>query len=134
MLDMKVFLDGLGYKADGYRVGVERIGEVGVAAVVLLDKVDVPHFVVVSGERNGELLVNDPARGVWAMSALELEESWNGILFVIRGRASLARQNFNDWDVWKRRGWAPVSSEILATFAVPDMIDLPGPQEYNFNQ
>ena len=133
LLDMKGFLDREGFNADGFRIPAERIGEIGVAGIVLLEHLDQPHFVVVTGEVGGELLVNDPARGVWSLSVEELESLWNGIFFVVRGRATLARSNFNDVDVWKRRRWSPVSSEVLAQLAVPHAIELPIYSEFNAN-
>ncbi len=133
MLDMKSYLDGLGFQADGFRIPAKRIGEVGVAGVVLLSKLDQPHFVVVSGEKNGELLLSDPARGVWSLHSSELEELWNGIFFAVRGEATLARGNFNDQDLWKHRRWSPVSSEYLATLTIPDALSFPQPGDFNAN-
>lgn len=133
MLDMKRYLDERGYNADGFRIPASRIAEVGIAGIVLLEHLDQPHFVVVSGAKNGELLVNDPARGVWSVDVAELESLWNGILFVVRGQSSVARANFNDSDVWRHRRWSPVSSEYLATLTVPDALTLPEPGEFNTN-
>lgn len=133
LLDMKKFLDGEGFVADGFRIPASQIGTVGVAGIVLLEHLDQPHFVVVTGERNGELLLSDPARGVWSISEGELEKAWSGIFFVVRGKASLARSHFNDLNVWKHRRWSPVSSKELANLTVPDWIDLPGPREFNVN-
>ena len=133
LLDMKGFLDDRGFNADGFRIAADRIGEIGVAGIVLLEHLDQPHFVVVTGEVGGEILVNDPARGIWSMSVDELKDLWNGIFFVIRGKATLARSNFNDIDVWKHRRWSPVSSETLAQLTVPLAIELPEPSEFNAN-
>ena len=133
MLDMKRYLDDRGYSADGFRIPAARIGEVGVAGIVLLEHLDQPHFVVVSGAKNGELLVNDPARGVWSVDVGELEGLWNGIFFVVRGQSSVARANFNDSDVWRHRRWSPVSSEYLATLTVPDALTLPEAGDFNTN-
>lgn len=133
MLDMKAFLDGKGFAADGFRIPATRIGEIGVAGIVLLEHLDQPHFVVVTGEAGGEILINDPARGIWSLSIEELEELWNGIFFVVRGKASLARENFNDAVVWKHRRWSPVSTELLAQLTVPLVTQLPQPWEFNGN-
>ena len=134
MLDMKNFLDAEGFNADGYRIDAKQVGTIGVAGIVLLSHFERPHFVVVSGEKNGEILVNDPARGVWSLSAAELEELWNGIFFVVKGKASVAKANFNDFDVWKHRRWAPVASERLAQFTVPDPTRFLQPTEMNVNR
>ncbi|MCH2169699.1 C39 family peptidase [Myxococcota bacterium] len=132
MLDMKRFLDSVGFSADGFQIPASRIGKVGVAGIVLLEGLHQPHFVVVTGEHNGEILVSDPARGVWSLRVETLEELWNGIFFVVRKKASLARSNFNDFESWKHRRLAPVSAEALGRFAVPDPLSFPLPLEYNF--
>jgi predicted double-glycine peptidase len=131
MLDMKSFLASIGFAADGFQVPASRIGKVGVAGIVLLEGLEQPHFVVVTGERNDEILVSDPARGIWSLSVQSLEELWNGIFFVVRRKASMARLNFNDAEVWKHRRWAPVSSDALGRFAVPDPLSFPLPLEIN---
>ncbi len=129
LLDMKRYLDAHDFAADGFRIPAERISKAGVAGIVLLEHLDQPHFVVVSGERDGQILLNDPARGIWSLPIGELEELWNGIFFVVRGRASLARSNFNDGDVWRWRRWAPVSTANLAELVPTEPRNLPEPFE-----
>lgn len=133
MLDMKRFLQAEGFAADGFRIEPAKISDLGVAGIVLLDKLDSPHFVVVIGERDGEILLSDPARGVWNLSSEELGELWNGVFFAIREQASLARANFNDGQTWKRRRWSPIEDERLQDLMVPVPIDLPLASEFNLN-
>ena len=133
MLDMKRFVESEGLRADGFKVDATKIGDVGVAGIILLDKLDMPHFVVVIGEEDGELLISDPARGVWNLSVDELEKLWNGVFFVIRDEAKLARGNFNDTETWRRRRWSPIDDGRMAEMLVPAAIDLPLPTEFNVN-
>lgn len=133
LLDMKRYLQRRGFRADGFQVATSRIEELGVAGIVLLDKLESPHFVVVVGARDGEVLVSDPARGIWNLSVEELAATWNGVFFVVRDRASVARSNFNDADVWKRRRWAPTGDERLSAMLSPRLHELPGAGEVNFD-
>ena len=133
LLDMKRYLQSRGVRADGFRISASRLEEIGVAGIVLLDKLESPHFVVVVGARDGEILVSDPARGIWNLSAAELEASWNGVFFVVRGQASIARKNFNDADVWRRRRWAPIGEERLSAMLSPRLHELPSAREVNFD-
>ena len=133
MLDMKRFLGARGLRADGFKIDASKIGAVGVAGIVLLDKSTSPHFVVVAGEEAGEILLSDPARGVWNMPVEEFENLWNGVFFVIRQEASLAKSNFNDPSIWKRGRWAPIGDERLADLIAPRLIDLPLWGEFNAN-
>ena len=133
MLDMKRFLASEGLSADGFSVDPSKIGEIGVAGIALLSETDSPHFVVIIGEQDGELLISDPARGIWNMSTEELGELWNGVFFVIRDQAKLARANFNDSDAWERRRWAPLGDERLVDMIAPVGLELPLPTEFNAN-
>jgi len=133
LLDMKNYLEARGFRADGFRIAASRLEEVGVAGIVLLDKLETPHFVLVVGARGGELLVSDPARGIRTLSVDELEGSWNGVFFVIRGQATMARAQFNDPEVWRQRRGAPIGHEQLGQALIPRLHELPLPGEVNFN-
>ena len=131
MLDMKRYLESLGMAADGFKIPASRIAKIGLAGLILLDKLETPHFVVVIGESNGELLVSDPARGIWNMSVEEVEKLWNSVFFVVRERVRIAKGNFNDSEVWKSRRWAPVSDTEMAQLIVPSLQQLPRASEFN---
>lgn len=133
MLDMKRYLESEGLAADGFKIPAGRIAKIGVAGLILLEKLETPHFVVVIGESDGELLVSDPARGIWNISIEEVEQLWNGVFFVVRERVRLAKGNFNDAVVWKSRRWAPVGEAEMAQLIVPLMKELPLPSEFNAN-
>ena len=133
MLDMKRYLESEGMAADGFQIPASRIARIGVAGLILLDKLETPHFVVVIGESNGELLVSDPARGIWNISTEEVEQLWNGVFFVVRERVRLAKENFNDAVVWKSRRWSPLGDAQMAKLIVPMLKELPLPSEFNAN-
>ena len=133
MLDMKRFLEAEGLQADGFTVDPSKIGEIGVAGIVLMSELDSPHFVVVIGEQDGEILISDPARGIWNLPVEELGALWNGVFFVIRNASTLARGNFNDDAAWDRRRWAPVGDERLVDMIAPVALELPLHTEFNAN-
>jgi len=133
MLDMKRYLQSRGLAADGFKIPASRIAQIGLAGLILLDKLEVPHFVVVIGASNGELLVSDPARGIWNMTAEEVESLWNSVFFVVREEVRVAKANFNDAEVWKSRLWAPLSESEMANLIAPALEQLPTPSEFNAN-
>ena len=98
-----------------------------------LANMETPHFVVVIGATEDEVLLSDPARGIWNMSIDEVERLWNGVFFVVRQEASLARSNFNDSDSWKSKLWSPVDDAQMAGMMIPILHDLPLGTEFNTN-
>lgn len=107
MLDMKRFLEARGYAAEGYRTSLEKLGKVGVPAIVLIRDGAYNHFVVVKGVRDGKIAFGDPAQGARVMNQAQFERMMiNRILFVINGRNTGVV--FNDPKDWKVREKAPV--------------------------
>lgn len=129
MLDMKDYLKSKGYRADGFRIPVERLIEIGVPAIALINELNYQHFVVIKGAKGQQLLLGDPAKGLVAVSRARFKKMWNGVLFVIRGQKRLAQQHFNRETEWGRLRTAPrhVATEQrdLASFSLllPDFQD-----------
>lgn len=104
LLDMKRYLDSLGYRADGVRASLADLVQVGIPAIVLIRENGYSHFVVVKGVRGGRVLVGDPSSGLKAYAQDEFQALWsNGILFVIRDDADTARRHFNLASEWRAR-------------------------------
>ena len=133
MLDMKNYLETEGLRADGFKIPASRIAKIGVAGLILLEKMETPHFVVVIGASDGQVLLSDPARGIWNMTLEEVERLWNGVFFVVRQEASLARGNFNDSDSWNSRLWSPIDDSQMSQMLIPMLHDLPLGTEFNTN-
>lgn len=107
MLDMKRYLEALGYKADGFQLPVDRLATERVPAIVLLSERGYRHFVVVKGVVRGRVLLGDPAMGTRAMSLERFQRLWvNNILFVVYNRRETAR--FNDAADWRVAPGAPL--------------------------
>lgn len=110
LLDIKKYLASLGLPSDGFRVGLDKIAEVGVPIIALIDLNGYRHFVVVKGIRGGSVLVGDPAIGLKVWPIEDFQAMWNGIAFAIRSEGELAKANFNRAEDWRVKERAPVSS------------------------
>lgn len=107
LLDMKQYLDGRGYQADGIYASLDDLARVGIPAIVLVEIRGYKHFVVVKGVQDGEVMVGDPAMGLKHYRRSEFEKLWtNGILFVVTKQADIGRKHFNA--EWHHIARAPV--------------------------
>jgi predicted double-glycine peptidase len=105
MLDMKNYLQGLGYRVGGFRLTPEQLEALNQPVIALLNLKGYKHFVVVKGVGAGEVLLGDPALGLRKMSIADFTKSWNGIVLGIIGSAGEAKPVFNlasEWDPWAR--------------------------------
>jgi predicted double-glycine peptidase len=111
LLDMKQYLDERGYQSDGLYASLDDLARVGIPAIALIEVNGYKHFVVLKGVKNGEVMVGDPAAGLKLYRRSDFEKLWtNGILFVVRSRADIAKQHFNS--EWGNIARAPVSYGI----------------------
>lgn len=86
LLDMRRFLQTLGYRADGFQLPLARLAEARLPAIVLISTGGYQHFVVIKGIDQGRVLIGDPAAGTLALPLRRFEKMWvNRILFVIHG-------------------------------------------------
>ena len=121
LLDMKTYLESVGYRADGFLISLARLAEVKIPAIVLIQTRGYRHFVLIKGIKDGEVLVGDPALGAKIYSRSKFEKVWiNDIIFVVRDKRKVAREHFNHAKDWAVRAKAPfgtaLSREGLATF------------------
>ena len=67
LLDMKHYLDRRGLRSDGFRMSLDKLAEIGVPGIVLMNTGGYRHFVVVKGIEAERILVADPAFGttIW---------------------------------------------------------------------
>ena len=101
LLDMKGYLNSMGYQADGYRDSLDKLINVGIPAIALINIKGYLHFVVVKGVTPTKVLVGDPARGTHIIPRKDFEEQWNGILFVITNKMDAGKVNFNTMAEWQ---------------------------------
>ena len=111
LLDMQRFLAAHGFKADGFELPLEKLFAARLPAIVLISDKGYNHFVVIKGVNNGEVMVGDPAAGLKLYRKAEFEKIWtNGIMFVVRSRADIAKSHFNS--EWANIARAPMGSAI----------------------
>jgi hypothetical protein len=101
LFEMKLYLESLGFKADGFMVPLAKVKRVGVPVIVLIDTKGFKHFVVVKGLREGRVMIGDPARGLLRMTEEEFAEDWkNGLVFAIHNADEIGRQHFDSDNEW----------------------------------
>jgi len=112
LLDMKNYLEANGYRAAGYKVTLARMEEIGVPAIVLLNIKGYKHFVVIKGVSAKEVLVGDPATGARAIPRDEFALMWNGLIFVVLDKKSVAKKHFNRDQEWHVKVKAPLGQAL----------------------
>lgn len=112
MLDMKKYLDSLGYRTEGYNVSLDKIAEVGIPGIVLIKTKGYLHFVVLKGVRGDQVLVGDSALGTKFMTREKFQEIWNGIFLVITSGIREAKNGFNLNQDWEGQVAAPLGGAL----------------------
>lgn len=107
LLEMKAYLESLGYEADGFRLGLDRVKEIGVPGIALIDVKGYKHFVVIKGITDRTVLFGDPSKGMLAKSRKDFEKIWDGVILFIRSDVAQGRANFNDLDDWRAAPGSP---------------------------
>lgn len=131
MLDIKQFLDRRGLKSDGFRMSLDKLAEIGVPAIVLINVGGYRHFVVIKGIEAKRILVADPAFGTTIWPRDRFEAAWGGgIILAAREGIEVAQVHFGDIPDWQIRPKAPISQGVdrsgLATFT----LTMPGRHEF----
>lgn len=108
LYEMKLFLESLGYAADGFRIGFEKVASVGVPVIVMIELNVYKHFVLVKGVRDGWALVADPAFGLKKWKGPELEAALaSDVIFAIHNADDVGREHFNVEGEWALLPEAP---------------------------
>ncbi len=129
LLDMKRYLETIGYQADGIRGPLDTLLEWNLPAIVLINDRGYRHFVIVKGVRPDRVLIGDPAAGMRAIARADFEGMWNGILFVVRDHPRLAGESFNLERDWQLMAHAPVAS-IVPEETSSKMLLAPPPSDF----
>lgn len=102
LLEMKKYLEEQGLKADGFKLTLDRLQEIGVPGIALIEVRGYRHFVVIKGVDERRVLVGDPSTGVVSRSRKEFDKHWDGVVLFVRSDVKRGRAAFNrvgDWDV-----------------------------------
>lgn len=130
LADMQGFLATTGLRSDGFRVGLDKIAEVGIPAVTLIETKGYNHFVVIKGIEGSEVLVGDPALGLKTIPRAQFEQMWKGVIFVVRDEVEPAREGFNRKEEWAVRRVAPFGTALSRQGLATLSIALPGLFEF----
>lgn len=76
LLEMKHYLERLGYRGRGYEIDLSRLGRINVPTIVLMDVNGYQHFVVLKTAGDGYVHVADPALGNKRYSTEEFIAAW----------------------------------------------------------
>jgi predicted double-glycine peptidase len=122
LLDMKVHLARQGLVADGYQLSLERLQELGVPVITLINTGGYRHFVIIKGIDDDEVLIGDPAQGVFILKKDVFLTGWSGVALIVRNEASRGKEHFNLAQDWRVRQKAPFGTALtrdsLANFTL----------------
>jgi len=94
LLDMKMYLRSVGLKAEGFKLPLEKIRELGVPGITLVNFDGYMHFVVIKGMNDGFVIVGDPSRGTIKMKIASFKEHYTGIVLLVRNQVDIGRSGF----------------------------------------
>lgn len=120
MLDMRNYLQSLGYRAEGFKLRPEQLIEVKRPVIVLLDLDGFKHFVVVKGQTKDQVLVGDSVLGLTKYSIEDFARYWNGIALAIVDGPIKGRPKYNLASDWNRWSEAP-TDQVVAENAIGDL-------------
>lgn len=121
LLDMKSFLERLGFQADGFKKSLADLQRVGIPAVALIRDNGYNHFVVIKGIREDRILLGDPAMGLRTMTLGQFEAIWpSKILFLIHSHQDRALANIPD--EWSARPKPPLASGVARDSLLNDLM------------
>lgn len=128
LLDIKLFLESIGFEADGFETTLDRLAVARVPAIVMISDNGYHHFVVVKGMKHGNVLIGDPARGARSVPRKEFESLWrNRIVFVVTNRRD--RASFNTPADWRFVA-APLGEGVNRGNLGSLLVFRPGPNDF----
>jgi predicted double-glycine peptidase len=101
LLDMSKYLNAKGYKAVGYKVGLDSLAKSKAPFVALINDNGYNHFVVVKSIKGPHILVGDPNKGNVIHERSRFEKIWNGIALVVVNNAQKGRKIFENDKEWR---------------------------------
>lgn len=131
MLDMKSFLARRGLKSDGFRLDVDKLKDIAMPAIALVNYSGYNHFVVVKGIQNDKVLVGDPSLGLHVIGINEFKSASNGVFLFIRDNVELAKASFNQREDWEHSA-ADAPTRMALMQRLPHLTDLMLPSEYDY--
>lgn len=95
LFDLQQVAQRRGYKAEGFRIEPQYLGQLNGPVIVFLETMGYKHFAVLKGVRGDRVYLADPSRGNIRMPAYRFLEAWmrggTGIIFVVEPQVAAAR-------------------------------------------
>ena len=113
LFEMKSYLESIGLLADGFKVTTDRLADIGVPGIALINDRGYRHFVVVKGITRKSILLGDPSKGLMSISRRRFEKIWDGTILYIRSDLSTGKNSFNRVSEWKLSPSAPARDDPL---------------------
>lgn len=130
LLDMKRYLASIGLDGEGYRVTLDKIAQVGIPGIILVNVKGYSHFVVLKGIRGDKVLIGDPALGAKLMTREDVEKIWTGVFFTIASDVKEAQAEFNRKDDWAAQASAPLGWAMSRESLASMILLLPSAQSF----
>ncbi len=84
LLDMKKFMDILGYESVGYRANIKDLEKLNMPCIIPIELFGYRHFTVFKGMYKDHVFIADPYQGVSSYSSDKFQELWHeNVIFVI---------------------------------------------------
>jgi uncharacterized protein len=127
LLDMKKYLGSIGLHSDGFEVSLDKLAEIKLPAITLIETNGYKHFVIIKGVEGGRVLIGDPAKGTYAQDRSIFESRWDKVAFLIRDDVEVAQASFNQEKDWAVQGRAPIGAAFRQNNITNMTIHLPAP-------
>lgn len=102
LLDMKKFVDVLGYRSVGYKAELKDLEKLNMPCIIPVELFGYRHFTVFKGMYKGHVFIADPFRGVSSYPADQFNKMWHqNVIFVIypKGEEQLSLLRLKEADL-----------------------------------
>ncbi|MEM9705590.1 MAG: C39 family peptidase [Pseudomonadota bacterium] len=107
LFEMKAYIESLGLIADGYQLPLDRVEQIGVPGIALINDKGYMHFVVIKGISKAAVLVGDPSRGIRTIKKRQFEKIWDGTILFVRSDVQRGKEGYNAFADWRLMPGAP---------------------------
>ena len=125
LLDMKNYLASIGLPSDGYEVSIDKLAEIKLPAITLIETNGYKHFVILKGVKEDRVLIGDPARGTYTEDRAEFESRWDKVALLVKSEVDVAQASFNREADWSAQPKAPIDTAFRQQGLSSFMLHLP---------
>jgi predicted double-glycine peptidase len=111
-LDMKGFLEKQHLQAEGYQMPLEKIAQLGVPVITLINVGGYRHFVIIKGMNDDTILMGDPVFGVQVVKKEVFTKVWDGVVLIVKNEAKRGKAHFNLARDWAVRQKSPFGTAV----------------------